>query len=207
MGYSHTFYSVDIRQLKSLNGSNDKTLLNNVLSSQSNAIRENDAFFEDDIESGDVPDTATAIGEIIADDIREVDDGALYGYALKIICQHLGEPINVAEVADVADHPYESFLRKCGSPIWIPDVSSFPEVGYLMFEAIEVELSVARKAKEQEPGNSAEDMTYGDALNLLSMYMKPGAVYDEDIRADVEAYIETLEAAQKLGKGIVSFRH
>lgn len=208
MGYSHTFYALDVSELMALHGADNRDLLDSILKSQSSEIRDNDSFFEGEIREGDVPDTATAIQEIFAGNVRPVSDGALYGYTLKIICHHLGEQIEVGEgVAAVADHPYESFLLKLGSPIPIPEPSGFPEIGHLKFGHLDGEISIAKQCQEQQTGKSLEDMTFGDALNLLSMYQKPGAIYDEDIQEDVEAYIETLEAAKSLGKGVVSFRH
>ena len=61
--------------------------------------------------------------------------------------------------------------------------------------------------KEKATSDDMDDLTLGDALNLLSMYQKPGIVFTEEIKKDVLAYIETLEIAKTLGKGVISFRH
>ena len=118
MGYSHMFFAVDVAELKGLFGSKNDTLLDEVLKSQAEEIEDNDAFFEDQIEDGNLPDTATALREIFHGNPRIDVDGAMYGYAMKMICMHIGQPIWGGEngVANVADHPYDSLVAVHANP-------------------------------------------------------------------------------------------
>ena len=116
MGYSHSFYAVDVSEVKALIGSKDNGLLEDIIKSQAEDIEYNDECFEDEIEDGDFPDTTTALREIFDGNPRISAEGAMYGYALQVICRHMGQPVEGGEygVANMADHPYESLLVKSG---------------------------------------------------------------------------------------------
>jgi hypothetical protein len=210
MGYSHTFFAIDIAELKELFGSKNDALLDEILKSQAEDIEEFDAFFESDIEEGELPDTATALREIFYGNPRKDADGAIYGYALKIICQHLGEQVQGGEwgAANVSDHPYDSLLVKSGLPIPIPEPNDFPDMGYLDANQIDQELALAKADHTEIASDSAKSMSaFRTLMNAIGLGMKRSGINPEEIQEDIDAYVETLEAAKKLGKGIVSFRH
>jgi hypothetical protein len=210
MGYSHMFFAVDVAELKGLYGSKNDALLNEVLNSQTEEIEDNDAFFEDEIADGELPDTATAVREIFHGTPRSDVDGAIYGYALKIICQHIGQAVWGGEngVANVADHPYDSLLVKSGLPIPIPEPGDFPVIGYLDFDQLDQELILAKADHKKVASDSAEAMSaIRGLMNAMGLGIRSGRINAQDIQEDIDAYIETLESAKKLGKGLVSFRH
>jgi hypothetical protein len=210
MGYSHMFFAVDVAKLKGLYGSKNDALLEEVLESQAEEIEDNDGFFEDEIEDGDSPDTATALRDIFHGNPQRDAEGAMYGYALKIICMHIGQPIYGGEenVADVSAHPYDSLLMKSGIPIPIPEPSDFPVIGYLDFNQLDQEIALAKADHKKAASDSAEAMSaIRGLLDGMGLGTRPGGINPEVIQQDIDTYVETLESAKKLGKGIVSFRH
>ena len=205
MGYSHMFFAVDIDKLKGIFGSKNEELLSQILKSQQEDIEDNDGFFEDDIEDGELPTTATALRQIFYGDPQMDAEGAIYGYALKIMCQHLGEAVWGGEdgVADVTAHPYESKLVKSGIPIPIPEPSDFPMIGYLAFNQLDDEIRRATARHEKTASDSAVLMS----LMRRTLGLRRGGINAEELQEDIDAYVETLQKAKQLGKGIVSFRH
>jgi hypothetical protein len=191
MGYSHSFFALDVDRLKGIFASNNEQLLNEILTAQAEDIASNDAFFANKIKAGDLPSTATAIRQIFEGNPRVDIQDALYGYSLQIICRHMGEEVWGGEygVANVSDHPYDSKLLKSGVPIPIPVPSDFPMIGYLSLNEIDDEIALATAEHAKPSNDSSEDI---DA---------------EEIQEDIDAYVETLQKAKDLGLGIVSFRH
>lgn len=188
MGQSHTFFAIDINKLKGVFGSKNDKLLRQILKSQKKEIDDNDACFEEEIEDGEVPATETALRQIFYGDPQMDAEGAMYGYALKIICQQLGEIVEGGKygVADVTDHPYKSLLAKSGVPIPIPEPRVFPMIGYLALDQIDAE--IARATGEHQK-------TRRSGINA------------KQIQEDIDAYVETLTKAKQIRKGVVSFRH
>ena len=205
MGYSHMFFALDVNALKGVFGSKNEELLSQILKSQQEYIENNDGFFEDEIEEGEMPSTATALRQIFYGDPQTDAEGAIYGYALKIICQHLGEAVWGGEhgVGDVSAHPYESKLAKSGMPIPIPEPSDFPVIGYLAYDQIDDELRRATAKHKKAASDSAVLMS----LMRRALGLPRGGISAEQIQEDIDAYVETLQKAKQLGKGVVSFRH
>jgi hypothetical protein len=204
------FFAVDVAGLKGLYGSKNDALLDELLKSQAEEIENTDAFFEGQIADGELPDTATALREIFHGNPRSDVDGAMYGYALKIICMHIGQPVWGGEdgVADVTAHPYDSLLVRSGLPIPIPKPRDFPMIGYLDFDQLDQELVLAKADHNKIASDSAEAMgAIRGLMNAMGLGVRPGGVNGQFIQEDVDAYVETLESAKNLGKGIVSFRH
>lgn len=203
------FYAVDIDELTSLFGSNDD-VQREILGACAEEIEDNDACFADEIEDGSVPSTGAAISEIVSGTTSNKTAGFMYGYSLKMICEHLGEYVEGGEygVANVSDHPYQSLLVKSGPPIPIPISDDFPEIGFLRLDQVDEEISRASSPHDKPASESAELM--GGLRTLLSsvgLGLRPGGIDEEEIREDIDAYVETLELAKELGRGVVSFRH
>jgi len=210
MGYSHMFYALDVDALQKIYGSNDQELLAELLQSQADDIHGNDGFFEDEIEDGDLPNTETAIRQIFEGNPQMDAEGAMYGYALKIICEHLGEMIWGGEygVADVSDHPYDSMLVKSGMPFELPEPSDFPMIGYLPLEQIEAEIEMAEADHATVASEAAlQKSTIRSLANAVGLGLRSGSIESEEIKEDIDAYVETLKKAREMGKGVVSFRH
>lgn len=208
MSYAHMTYGVDLGRLKALWGSKDEALLEEILDAQADELDSNDEFFEDmrdddedeedEDEGGDeggaFPDSRTALREIVAGSIAEREGAeAVYGYVLKILCEHLGEFLD-GDIAEISQHPYESRMISNGSPLPIPiDHGDFPEVYHLPLEQIPEEIrrideAIAAGAKPRP------DVTWK-------------AMDSDELIEDMQVYRDVLVQAQTCGLSLVSFRH
>ena len=181
MSYSHSLWGVNLTTLTSIHGSMKESIVDEIVSSLDEELEDNDAFFEDEIEDGDCPTTETALRQIAQGGDFVADAPAMYGYALQILCQHIGRSIDHDEIAAVRDHPYESALTASGPPIAIPyDKSDFPEIGFIDSSDIAKEIA----AIDTSPRPS-----------------------DQDLADDVAAYRAALQDALDNNLSVVSFRH
>lgn len=126
----------------------------------------------------------------------------MYGYVLKIICEHIGRPIG-QDVAAVRDHPYKSQLETSGPPIPIPYTrADFPEIGYLSLADIPAEIqridAAPRKAKKS---------LLLTLLSLVSGGVVGRQMSDAETAEDMDAYRATLQEAVEKKVSVVSFRH
>lgn len=202
MSYQHMFYGVDLDYLKGLYGSGDDTFAAELLKAQAEEVEDNDGFFEDQIEDGDFPNCETALRDILSGNTNREGAAAMYGYVLKIICEHIGQPIG-DDVAAVRDHPYKSELVASGPPIPIPyDVSDFPEIGFLSLADIPAEIgridSAPKKAKKSFLLTLLSSISGGVVGRQMS---------DEEVVEDMDAYRTTLQEALDKKVSIMSFRH
>ncbi len=199
MSYQHMFYGVDIDRLKKLYGSGDEAFATDLLRTQAEAIADNDGFFED---YDGVPSSDTALRDILAGNTNREGSEAMYGYVLKIICEHIGQPIG-QDVAAVRDHPYKSQLEASGPPIPIPYTrADFPEIGYLSLADIPAEI----KRIEAAPRKAKKSLLL-TLLSLVSGGVIGRQMSDAETAEDMEAYRATLQEALEKNLSVVSFRH
>ena len=186
MGYSHMFYGVDLDRLRSIPGSKDEALYERIV--------ENDSLDDE---------TRDALKQIIMGDCRgEPGTEYRYGYALKAICESVGEMVG-EEVAAIRDHPYKSKLIANGPPIEIPyTTSDFPEIGYLDHADLAAEYRLATETKPK-----AKRTLLGFVLRKMSGGMVGREMNAEDVAEDMEAYAATLQECMDKNCSLVSFRH
>ncbi|WLD10314.1 DUF7691 family protein [Planctellipticum variicoloris] len=203
MSYCHMFYGVDLDRLKAVFGSRDKRFLANVLQAQSQALRDNDDFFENIGAPGELPSSEVALGAIVAGAISHGKAAApVYGYVLKILCEHLGEMID-GDVAAVRDHPYRSQLIASGPPLPIPCTGEdFPEIGHLSLADIPAEIQRIDAAPRRATRNFSLTLLSWLTKGVLGRQMS-----NEEASEDMDAYREVLKEALEQGVSIVSFRH
>lgn len=207
------FYGLDVKRLQAVYGSHDQALIPEVRASQAAELENNDGFFEDAIAEGQCPNSETALREIVAGSFGDYEYAKpMYGYVLKILCEHLGELMS-GDVYSVADHPYKSQLANSGPPIPIPyDEADFPTIGFLSAEDIPAEI----KRLDAAPPRARRYLMLwslpwlGKIFALFSLFR--GKLYaqymsNEDAVEDMAAYREVLVDAQSRSLGLVSFRH
>lgn len=187
MSYCHMFYAVDLDQLRQIAGSKDRELYDRIAA-------ENDSWDAAEL---------NAVKRIIQGRCEhKVGDEYLYGYALKALCEHIGEMIG-GDVGAVRDHPYDSKLIANGPPIEIPyTTSDFPEIGYLAPDELQHEYDLATKTRPK-----ARWTFTGFILRKLSGGILGREPNVEEIAEDMQAYAETIKECQEKRKGLVSFRH
>lgn len=188
MSYSHMFYAVDLQRLRSIPGSKDDSLFNDILAN-------GDSLDDEDQD---------ALKHIIAGECdNEPGTEYHYGYALKAICEHIGQMVGAEEVAAVRDHPYKSKLVANGPPIGIPYTQSdFPEIGYLAHSELEAELTLATKTKPK-----AKRTLLGFILRKISGGIVGREMSTEEVAEDMQAYANTLQECISRKCSLVSFRH
>lgn len=188
MSYAHMFYAVDLPRLRSIFGSKDLALFEAITQSS-------DALTEEETQ---------ALREIIMGDCRsEPASEHLYGYALKAICEHIGEMLLVGDVAAVRDHPYRSKLVASGPPVAIPYTGQdFPEIGYLSQEDLAEEYRLATETKPR-----AKRSIGGFLLRKMSGGVVGREPDAEDVAEDMQQYAETLKECMNRKASLISFRH
>ena len=204
MSYGHMFYGVDLDKLKAIYGSKDENLLTEMLRAQAQAIKGNDECFEDEIKDEGFPPTKQALREIVLGAFGTYEGGeAMYGYALKIICEHIGHRVGADDVANVADHPYESQLVASGPPVPIPyDETDFPEIGFLSLGQVPEELNRIDTAPK-----TTRRGVIPAALSLLTGGRAGRQMTADELAQDVAAYRRTLTEALEKKLAVISFRH
>lgn len=187
MGYSHMFYGVDLDRLRAVPGSEDRTLYQKI------------AKDEDSLEE----DERDALKRIIKGNCQHKEGTKhLYGYALKAICEEIGEMVG-EDVYAIRDHPYKSQLIANGPPIDIPyDGTDFPEIGYLDQSELAAEYRLATETKPK-----AKRTLVGFLLRRLSGGAIGREMDAEDVAEDMEAYAATLKECMDKNVSLVSFRH
>lgn len=196
------FYGLDLDRLKGVYGSGDEGFVDEVLMAQGEELADKDELFDDMFEEGEGLTSETALREIVFGKPTHENAPAVYGYVLKIICEHLGQPIG-DDVACVRDHPYCSQLYASGPPIPIPyDPADFPEIGFLSLADIPAEI----KRIDAAPRKAKKSLVLS-LFSLLSGGVVGRQMSDEDVAEDMEAYRATLQEALDKKLSIVSFRH
>lgn len=181
------FYGLDLQRLRAIPKSNDINLYDEIAGSA-------DSLDEDELD---------ALKRVITGECKaEPHTEHLYGYALKAICEHIGEMVG-EEVAAVHDHPYKSKLVANGPPIDIPYTrSDFPEIGFLDISDIPAE---HRLATTTEPRAKRSLLAW--LLRRMTGGMVGREMSNEDVAEDMEAYAETLQECMDKNCSLVSFRH
>lgn len=188
MGYSHTFYAVDLDRLRSIPGSKDLSLYEQIKAK------------DDSLNDGELD----ALRRIVMGECQQTrGHECLYGYALKAICGHIGEMVG-GDVAAVRDHPYKSKLVANGAPIDIPYTrADFPQIGYLS----NAELAREYKLATETPPKVKRTLQ-GFILRKLFGNLLMGREMDpDDMAADMQEYALTLKECMDRNCSLVSFRH
>lgn len=182
------FYAVDLDRLRSIPGSKDLTLFEQIRGKE-------DSLDDDELD---------ALKRIIMGECQsDPDTEHLYGYALKALCEHIGQLVGGGEVAVVRDHPYRSKLISNGAPIAIPySGKDFPEIGYLDRTEIAQEYKLATETPPK-----AKSTFLGFVLRKLSGGMIGREMSEQDVADDMEAYAQTLQECMDRKSAVVSFRH
>jgi hypothetical protein len=195
MSYSVMFYAVDVPKLQAIYGSRDEALLKKVLKAQAEQLNDNDAFFEDyDLEI----DSRTALRQIFEGAVPQTNGaaGAMYGYVLKILCEHLGKFAG-GDIYSTRILPIDSRLMANGPPIPIPIPEDFPEIGYLTREGIQAERAAAAHPLPPSSPHFFDNMKEYTHHEM-----------DEDeLLEELEAYRQVLDELAARGTGTVAFRH
>ncbi|MEO8700768.1 MAG: hypothetical protein ABI867_12030 [Kofleriaceae bacterium] len=139
MGYAYSVYAVDLAKLTKLWGSSDTRLAARLAKAHADEYASKDEWFEGDIAKG-APAFATAVTEVLAGRPTQKKHGFIYGYAVELLCQHLGSRVDEVSLTWF-DKALDPFLKKAKQPklakllgagilpVPIPKPKDFPEIG------------------------------------------------------------------------------
>jgi hypothetical protein len=140
MSTATSIYAVDLRPLRAACGSNDADLLQRITDTHRDDIRESNEWHEDAIAAGALTLEA-ALAELIQGTFSGPPSTAFqYGYALELLCKHLGERVWTDELGEIEGIGFAQALALSGPPIPIPIPEDFPVIGYMTHQQIEAEL-------------------------------------------------------------------
>lgn len=197
------FYGVDLDRLKAIYGSKDDKLLTELLKVRAQDIKDNDEWFEDEIKDEGFPTTKQALRELIAGSFGNHEGGkAMFGYALKILCEHIGQRIGADDVADVSVHPYASQLVASGPPVPIPHDKDGPEIGFLSLAQIPEEINRIDAAPKK-----ARRSLFLTIVSVFTGGRVGRQMTNEEAAADIAAYRRALTEALDKKLAVVSFRY
>ncbi len=98
MGYYVYPFVVDLEAVRAAVGGNDEKLLAAILKKRKTQIADNAESFADEIAAG-APRIEAALADLVAGRKPKTKHGFQYGYALELVCQHLGKALDAADCA------------------------------------------------------------------------------------------------------------
>jgi hypothetical protein len=122
-GRSTSVYLIPFGELKQVVGSRDPALLKAITAERADMLADADELRAD----GDELTCAEALGRLIEGEGYSDDDSVayLYGYALEVLCDYLGE---FAETVDNRSEIIDPYFARCGVPLKFRDLVFGDEV-------------------------------------------------------------------------------
>jgi hypothetical protein len=173
MSYATSFFAVDLEELRRIIAEHDLTVIERVRAAQADQ-------FDHKLQDSD-PSLGEALRRIVTGEARGSRPSHQYGYALKLLCQVVGEWLPDDDlIADLEPLELHSPLERPRLPFDIPANEDFPFLSFL--DAFEVRREAERLA--------SLDLSYPE---------------DEDIQEAREAYAACIAQAAEAGRAVISF--
>lgn len=210
MSYSLMPYAINLDQLRNAVGSKDEALLAEIQEANPEAFAEDD-HDEDEISVG------RALRDLIMGHPPVAASAHQYGYALKVLVEHLGEWLpsdmwesitwRVLQTTGMGD-----LLQDSGTPVPLPKMDDgFPAIGHLTADRVK---ELASKLQGTPPKTvdltgKKKRRTFGQwavdkVIEKITHRSMPG---DDDLVECMEEYAGWLRDAAGKGKAIVFFYH
>lgn len=148
MGYSASFYSVNLEEIKEVFGSSNAELFKEIEGANQDEFDSSDEFFSDEIEEG-APTLKKALRSFFAGNVSE-EHAWQNWYACQLVCRHVGEMLNKSDdVSFISKLKFQTPLAKprLFLPLGMPD--DFPEVSFLELKEIDEHLV---RTRDHKPG-------------------------------------------------------
>lgn len=141
MGYAFSVFAVDLARLKEVRAGKNHGLMVAIRKKYPQRLVENSQWFAKEIAAG-APTLDQALERIIAGKIPRAEHGFQYGYAVELLCIHLGTRIDQESLSwfDEQLDPLLQRARKASTgellgrgklPFAIPAAKDFPQIGAL----------------------------------------------------------------------------
>jgi hypothetical protein len=131
MGYTTSFYAVDLDDLRSVIGTQDAALPAALKAEFADDIADSAAWHSDRIDDG-APTLDQALTQLLHGDALDAAHGFQYGYALELLCRHFGARVDDDDIGFVAQLGLQTSLNADHRlPIALPKPEDFPSINYL----------------------------------------------------------------------------
>jgi hypothetical protein len=209
MSYTLIPYLVDLEALRRAAGSKDEALI------AAAAEREPGLFEPENADEDEIPE-GEALRHLVMGTPPDKRSTHQYGYALKSLCEHLGERLDADywesihwDVLEATG--MEEILTRTGSPVPLPPIDSFPAIGHL--KAADIAAMVAKLGdghlktaapSGRKPRRSLRAWLLG---LLLSRFSRREPLSEGDLRELLDEYESWLRQAAAKQKSLVFFYH
>jgi len=158
MGYGTLAYAVDLDRLRSAYGSKDRAMFQAIEKREADDIRDRDEWFRDRIKRG-APSLREAVAQIIEGQINAPPwAGFQYGYALELLCKHLGHVLENRDRVSFIEHlGTPTGLTSSGPPLPISRPEDFPSIGFLTADQVGDEYL---RLKDQDLSHERKDLEW-----------------------------------------------
>ncbi len=202
-------YAIDLERLRRAVGSKDETLLSELRSAHPEYFADDDHVDEE----GEISH-ARALTDLIMGNPLVEESAHQYGYALKLLCEHLGEWLPSDYWESITWRVLQGtgmgeLLQNSGSPVPLPKIADFPTIGYLTAERVK---ELASKLGDRAPTTvdlsgkkkrrSLQQWLVDKVIEKITHRPMPG---DEDLVECMEEYAGWLRDAAEEGKALVFF--
>lgn len=138
MGYVTVAYGVDVQRLAAVKGSRDQQLLADMekLLAEAERTAASSGFSDDGPLS-----LRAALERIVSDQVEAIPNGDhQYVYALELLCQHLGKPLDgQGHIRYLDDLGWPIAMDDCRPPFDLPEPLGFPGTCHLTAEEVKKE--------------------------------------------------------------------
>lgn len=203
MSYTLTPYAVDLAALQQVVGSGDEALLAAVLAENA-----------DEPDDDDELSTAQALRHLILGEPRDEAQAYQYGYALEMVCRHLGEQLpgdcwESIRWAVLEQTGFVEVLERSGPPVPLPPSTDFPRIAHLTPEAAANILAQAGDAPLRSATGARRKPRRRLGTVLLQWLLPPvmcrAPMSDDDLRESLDEYAGWLRIAVERGQALVFF--
>jgi hypothetical protein len=156
MSYVLTPYLIDLEKLRKSVGSGDESLIAAVISG-------NPKPFKADDEETEELSRREALRHLVMGDELDEDSAAQYGFALALVCHHLGEVILPDAWGGVSWRAVEAtgledVLMRSGPPVALPPMPGLPVIAYLTAEQVVAEAAEIGNAQLEDDDEDLQEL-------------------------------------------------
>ena len=177
MSYTLEPYAIEIEELKQAVGSKRTELVDA-------AIKSDPESFEDDDDDEDDDELALsdALRGLIHGDMTDAESPHQYGYALKVLANHLGEMLEFdwwcgVRWAAMEETGLDKVIEQSGCPVTLPpNPGTFPTIGFMLKDDV-----IARVNELGDGHMKNDDEDLQDLLNEYENWLRTAAANKKDI--------------------------